>query len=74
MLFVEEFTVDLDYLDNMMSYIKEALGVIDDLEAPYLKSLKVYYSTDDSREFRVYYGIDRRKDIESLIKEFNHIL
>ena len=71
MLFVEEFMVDLDNLDNIMSSIKDAFGALDDLEAPNLKSVKVYYSTDNSRDFRVYYDIDRRKDIESLIIEFN---
>jgi len=71
MLFVEEFVMDLDNLDKMMSYIKDALGVLDDLEAPYLKSIKVYHSPDDPRVFRVYYDIERRMDIEALIKEFN---
>jgi hypothetical protein len=71
MLYVEEFKVASENLDKMMSYIKDALAVIDDLVAPYLKSVKVFQSTDDPDIFRVYYDIERRKDIESLGKEFN---
>lgn len=71
MLFVEEFMVDLDNLDKRMRCIKDSLGILDDLEALNLKSVKVYHSTDDPRAFRVYYDVERRKDIEALINELN---
>ena len=71
MLFVEEFLVDLENLDRMMSCIKDSLGILYDLEAMNLKSLKVYHSANDPSAFRVYYDVERRKDIEALINEFN---
>ena len=62
--------VTSENLEKMFDYIKESLQVLDDLVAPYLKSVKVYHSPDDPRLFQVQYDIEKRKDIESLKKEF----
>ena len=70
MLFVEEFMVSSENLEKMLDYIHEALEVINDLVAPYLKSVKVYQSPDDPITFQVHYDIEKRKDIEALKKEF----
>jgi hypothetical protein len=73
MLFVEEFTVDTANLGKMMDYIEEALKVIKDLEAPYLKSVKVYHSNEAPELFHVCYDIEKRENVAAMSKEFkNH--
>ena len=47
MLFVEEFKVKPDKLGEVEKFIETALKAVNELTAPYLKSVKIYNSIDD---------------------------